>query len=116
MSSQTHILIVEDSDDDRGMYAQYLSMKGYRVSEAWDGKEGLEMALDLLPDLILMDLWLPKINGWEAMHRLKADQRTHHIPILVITGHSSVRTMESDGWLTKPCPLDQLEEEITRIL
>jgi two-component system, cell cycle response regulator DivK len=115
-SEQTHILIVEDSADDRIMYAQYLSQKGYRVSKACDGKEGLEQALELQPHLILMDLWLPKISGWVAMHLLKADGRTKHIPVLVITGHSSVRTRECAGWLMKPCPLDQLDAEIARVL
>jgi two-component system cell cycle response regulator DivK len=116
MSNQAHILIVEDSDDDRIMFAQYLSMHGYRVSSARDGKQGLEKAFELKPDLVLIDLWLPLVSGWEAMHRLRADQRTRQIPILVVTGHSSVRTRDCDGWLTKPCPLDELRAEVAALL
>lgn len=115
-NQQAHILIVEDSPDDQDMYAQHLSMKGYQVSTASDGKEGLDKAFKLQPHLILLDLWLPRISGWEAMQRLKADERTKHIPVLVVTGHCSVRTPGSDGRLTKPCPLDQLEAEIARIV
>jgi CheY-like chemotaxis protein len=117
MAKEAHILIVEDSADDRDMYAQYLSMQGYRISMASDGKEALEKALDLKPHLILMDLWIPKIKGWAAMHLLKSDGRTRHIPVLVITGgQSSARSRECAGWLTKPCPLDQLNAEISRVL
>jgi two-component system cell cycle response regulator DivK len=116
MSNQAHILIVEDSDDDRIMFAQYLSMHGHRVSSARDGNQGLEKAFELKPDLVLIDLWLPLVSGWEAMHRLRADQRTRQIPILVVTGHSSVRTRDCDGWLTKPCPLDELRAEVAALL
>jgi len=117
-TEQIHILIVEDSKDERDMFAHYLSMRGYRVTQAGDGKEGLEKALDLHPHLILMDLWLPTIGGWEATRRLKADERTKDCPVVVITGHALIQpdTLECDGWLTKPCPLDQLDAEITRVL
>jgi CheY-like chemotaxis protein len=116
--AETHILIVEDSKDERDMYALHLSRMGYRVSMAGDGEEGLEKAFELHPHLILMDMWLPKIGGWEATRRLKTDERTKHCPVLVITGQSPVQpsTLECDGWLTKPCPLDQLDAEIARLL
>jgi DNA-binding response OmpR family regulator len=113
---QTHILIVDDSPDDLDMYTHYLSMKGYRVSGASDGKDGLGKALRLLPHLVILDLWLPIISGWEVMQRLKGDERTKHIPVLVVTAHSSVPTLESDGWLMKPCSPDRLGAEIARIV
>jgi two-component system cell cycle response regulator DivK len=109
---QKHILIVEDSEDIRKMYGLYLSQKGYRVSEAHSGEEGLEKAFGFGPDLVVLDLWLPKISGWEVLRRLKSDERTKHIPVLVITGHSIVAPKECDGFLTKPCRLDQLGVEI----
>ena len=113
-NGQTHILIVDDSTDDRNMYTHYLTRKGYRVSKAHDGKEGLEKAFWLVPDVILLDLWLPKISGWEVMQHLRAEERTKSIPVLVITGHTLVQPLECDAFLTKPCPLDQLGAEIAR--
>jgi two-component system, cell cycle response regulator DivK len=113
---QTHILVVDDSEDDRGMYAYYLSQKGYRVSKARDGREGQEKAIELQPNLILMDLWLPILSGWQVIQNLKVDDRTKNIPILVITGHSFVRPLGCEGSLTKPFPLDQLGKEITKVL
>jgi twitching motility two-component system response regulator PilH len=85
---QKHILIVEDSADDRNMYAYYLTRKGYRVSKAHSGEEGLGNAFGIGPDLVVLDLWLPKISGWEVPRRLKSDERTKHIPVLVITGQN----------------------------
>lgn len=113
---QTHILIVDDSEDDRNMYAHYLARKGYRVSMARDGREGLENALGLQPDLILLDLWLPKMSGWDVMEHLRADERTKRIPVLAISGHTQTQPRGCHGLLTKPCPLDQLGAEIARLI
>ena len=117
-NSQSHILIIEDSKDDREMYAQFLSMKGYVSSAAANGREGLDKAIELKPDLILMDLRLPVIDGWELVHRLKADQRTKHCAVVIVTGLSWLqpRSLECDAWFTKPCRLERLEAEVARIL
>lgn len=115
-SPQMHILIVEDCEDDRIMYTQYLTRQGYRTSVARDGEEALEKAWELQPHLILMDLWLPMVSGWDVIKRLRADEISRHIPILVITGNTSVRPPDCDGWLSKPCLVDQLGEEIDRVL
>jgi CheY-like chemotaxis protein len=117
-NEQTHILVVDDSKDSREMYAQHLSLKGYRVSMAADGKEGLEKAFELHPHLILMDLRLPIIDGWEATRLLKEDERTKACPVVVITGLTWLqpKALECDGWLTKPCSLDRLDAEISRVL
>ena len=111
---QTHILIVDDSEDDRDLYALYLTQKGYRVSKAHDGEEGLEKALALEPDLVVLDLWLPKISGWGVLLRLKSAERTKHIPVLIVTSDDSVQPQECEGLLTKPCPPDELFAEIAR--
>ncbi len=111
-----HVLIVEDSEDDQMMYAYYLVRHGFHVSEASDGIEGLEKAFDLAPDLILLDLWLPKMSGWEVMLRLKGDERTKNIPVLAVTGHTAAVPRECNGFLTKPLSLDQLSEEIAHSL
>jgi CheY-like chemotaxis protein len=113
---RTHILIVDDSDDDREMFAHFLSRQGYRASKARDGRDGLHKAIELQPQLILLDLWLPIISGWDVMQHLKTDERTLHIPVLVITAHSSIQPWDCDGFLLKPCPLDQLAGEIARVL
>ena len=117
-NEQTHILIVDDSEDDRELYARYLSQKGYRVSMARDGKECLQMALDLHPHLILMDLRLPALDGWQATRLLKADERTKDCRVVVVTGLTWLqpKSLECDGWLVKPCPLDLLGAEIASIL
>ena len=113
---RTHILVVDDSDDDRDMFAHYLSRQGYRASKARDGREGLHKAIELQPQLILLDLWLPVLSGWDVMQHLKTDERTLHIPVLVITAHTSLQPWDCDGFLLKPCPLDQLGAEIVRLL
>jgi len=111
-------LFVEDSEDDRQMYGQFLSRQGFRVSTAADGKEGLEKAFQLLPDVVLLDLWLPEIGGWEATRRLKSDERTSQIPVVIITGYSYVHAdvVGCDGFLVKPCLLPDLQAEINRVL
>ena len=103
---QKQILIVDDSADDRNLFVHYLSQKGYAVSTARDGKGGLEKAVELQPDLVLLDLWLPLVSGWAILKRLKSDPGTQDIPILVVTGHSLVRPLQSAGLLTKPVRLE----------
>jgi two-component system cell cycle response regulator DivK len=113
---QAHILIVDDSEDSRNMFAYYLARKGYRVSQAQDGEDGLEKAFGLLPDLIVLDLWLPKKSGFEVVQRLKAEEITKRIPVLVVTAHSSARALECEGVLTKPFALEQFGAKIAKIL
>ena len=104
------------------MYAAYLQFSGYRVAEATDGVEAIEKSLELMPDIILMDLALPKMDGWEATRRLKADERTQHIPIVALTGHAlaghaeGARQAGCDSFVTKPCLPDALVAEIERML
>ncbi len=116
------VLVVEDYQDTREMYAAYLQFSGFRVAEAANGLEALEKTRELLPDIILMDLALPKIDGWEATRRLKADERTRHIPIVALTGHAlaghaeGARQAGCDAFVTKPCLPDALVAEIQRVL
>lgn len=116
------VLIVDDFEDNRAMYAQFLTFSGFRVAEAANGKEALEKARQLLPDLIVMDLSLPVIDGWEATRRLKSDERTRRIPVLALTGHALGRHSEGakeagcDGFVTKPCLPEDLIVEIRRML
>ena len=124
MSEQTNplILVVDDYQDAREMYAEYLQFSGFRVAEARNGNEAVEQALALKPDLILMDLSLPGLDGWEATRRLKADDTTRHIPIVALTGHALAGASEGakkagcDSFVTKPCLPDDLVVEVRRML
>jgi len=124
MSQQTQplILVVDDYQDAREMYAEYLQFSGFRVADAKNGNEAVEQAFALKPDLILMDLSLPGMDGWEATRRLKADDRTRHIPIVALTGHALAGASEGakkagcDSFVTKPCLPDDLVVEVRRML
>lgn len=116
------VLLVDDFQDNREMYAEFLRFSGLRVEEASNGLEALDKTFALLPDLIVMDLSLPGIDGWEATRRLKADARTKHIPILALTGHAlagyseGARQAGCDAFVTKPCLPEELLAEIKRVL
>jgi CheY-like chemotaxis protein len=116
------VLLVDDYPDAREMYAEYLEFSGFEVIEAGNGLEALERALDRTPDVILMDLSLPVMDGWEATRRLKADDRTKHIPVLAVTGHALTGISEDakragcDGFITKPCLPEDLTVEIRKVL
>jgi two-component system cell cycle response regulator DivK len=119
---QPLVLVVEDYQDAREMYSEYLRYAGFRVAEASNGFEAIEQASTLVPDIILMDLALPRMDGWEATRRLKEDERTRHIPIVALTGHALSGHAESaskagcDAFVTKPCLPDALVAEITKML
>ena len=116
------ILVVDDYQDAREMYAEYLQFSGFRVAEAKNGNEAVEQAMALKPDLILMDLSLPGMDGWEATRLLKADETTKHIPIVALTGHALAGASEGarkagcDSFVTKPCLPDDLVVEVRRML
>lgn len=116
------ILVVDDYQDAREMYAEYLQFSGFRVAEARNGNEAIEQAFALRPDLILMDLSLPGMDGWEATRQLKSDERTQHIPVVALTGHALAGASEGakragcDSFVTKPCLPDDLVVEVRRML
>jgi CheY-like chemotaxis protein len=116
------ILIVDDFEDNREMYTQYLRFTGYRVAEAVDGHDALDKANSLHPDLIVMDLSLPGLDGWEATRRLKAAPDTRDILVIALTGHAlaghaeGARDAGCDAFVTKPCIPADLEAEIRRVL
>jgi CheY-like chemotaxis protein len=116
------ILVVDDYQDAREMYAEYLQFSGFRVAEARNGNEAVEKAFALKPDLILMDLSLPGMDGWEATRRLKADEATRRIPVVALTGHALAGASEGakkagcDSFVTKPCLPDDLVVEVRRML
>ena len=87
-SQSALVLLVDDYPDNRDIYVQFLTYSGLRVEEAENGYEALDKAFALRPDVIVMDLSLPGLDGWEATRRLKRDPRTRHIPVVVLTGHA----------------------------
>jgi two-component system cell cycle response regulator DivK len=121
-AGRPRVLIVEDYPDAREMYTEYLEFSGYEVVQASNGVEALQRAADTAPDIILMDLSLPVMDGWEATRRLKADPRTAAIPIVALTGHALAGISEGateagcDAFVTKPCLPEDLVLEIRRIL
>jgi CheY-like chemotaxis protein len=116
------ILIVEDNEMNRDMLSRRLQKKGYTVAIATDGLMGVEMAHTEKPDLILLDMSLPEIDGWEAAKRLKADGETKAIPIIALTAHAMVQDKERaiaagcDDYDTKPVELTRLLEKMAKLL
>lgn len=116
------ILVVDDYEDAREMCAEYLQFSGFRVASAASGQEALDKAFELLPDVILMDLSLPGMDGWQATRRLKDDERTRAIPVVALTGHAlaghseGARRAGCDAFLTKPCLPEALVAEVRRQL
>ena len=119
---QPLVLVVEDYQDAREMYVAYLQFSGYEVAEAANGIEAIEKTQALLPDIVLMDLALPQMDGWEATRRLKSDPTTKDIPVVALTGHAlaghaeGARAAGCDAFVTKPCLPDALVAEIKRLL
>ena len=118
----TKILLVEDNEMNRDMLARRLSRRNYEVIVAVDGQAGLEMAQAQMPDLILMDLSLPVMDGWTATGKLKEDQRTRHIPVIALTAHAMTGDREKaleagcDEFDTKPVELKRLLSKIEQLL
>ena len=116
------VLLVDDYPDAREMYAEYLEFSGFDIVQAGNGVEAIERAHDSHPDVILMDLSLPVMDGWEATRRLKADDTTKDIPVLAVTGHAlsgvsnDAKKAGCDGFITKPCLPEDLVAEIRKVL
>ena len=120
--ARPRVLLVDDYPDAREMYAEYLEFSGFDVIQAGNGMEAVQRAVDSAPDIILMDLSLPVMDGWEATRRLKADARTENIPIVALTGHALAGISEGamkagcDAFVTKPCLPEDLVKEIRKVL
>ena len=116
------ILLVEDNEMNRDMLSRRLKRRGFDMVIAIDGQEGLEMASQESPDLVLLDLSLPKVDGWDVARQLKADATTSGIPIIALTAHAMAgdreRAMEvgCDEYDTKPIDMNRLLEKINTML
>jgi CheY-like chemotaxis protein len=116
------ILLVEDNEMNRDMLSRRLQRRGYQVVLALDGQSGVEMTQSQAPDLVLMDMSLPVLDGWEAARRLKADATTRHIPVIALTAHAMSSDREKaleagcDDYDTKPVELPRLLAKIDALL
>jgi CheY-like chemotaxis protein len=116
------ILLVEDNELNRDMLSRRLERRGHSVVMAHDGEQGLSMAGTEMPDLILMDISLPIMDGYEVTRRLKADKRTRHIPVIALTAHALVTDRVKainagcDDYDTKPIEFSRLSEKIHNCL
>ena len=117
-----NILLVEDNELNRDMLSRRLERKGHTVSCAVDGQQGLDLARSQKPDLILMDMSLPVLDGWEATRRLKTDDATKAIPVIALTAHAMAederraREAGCDDYDTKPVELPRLLRKIEALL
>ena len=115
---QPLVLLAEDFEDARDLYRDYLEFAGFTVRTAVNGREAIDQAIALRPDLILMDASMPVLDGWQATRELKRNPDTRHIPVLALTAHAfhdarqQAAAVGCDGFVTKPCLPDDL---VTRI-
>ena len=116
------ILIVEDNELNRDMLSRRLERKGFAVVCAMDGQEGIDLAASESPDIILMDLSLPIVNGWDASKKLKSNKNTRSIPIIALTAHAmkgdEKKALDAgcDGYDTKPVNFERLLEKINKLI
>ena len=119
---KNRILVIEDTEDNRQIIRDLLTNAGYRLVEAIDGAQGVEAARRELPDLILMDIQLPVMDGYEATRRIKADPATRMIPIIAVTSYalsgdeSKARQAGCDGYVAKPFSPRQLLAKVREFL
>jgi two-component system cell cycle response regulator DivK len=122
MAENGLVLIVDDIPDVRDMYAQFLDLCGFRVALTCDGLEALQATTSELPSVILMDLNMPRMDGWEAIRRLKSNPRTTDVPILALSAQAfgdepqRARDAGADVCLTKPCSPSQVARVVRTLL
>ena len=116
------VLLVEDNEDNRIIYSTILKHAGFQVEEVGDGESAIEIARTLQPALILMDVSIPKVDGWEATRRLKADPATRRIPVIALTAHALQSDREKaaeigfDEYIPKPAPPNDVLQAVQRYL
>lgn len=116
------VLIAEDFEDARELYRDYLEFSGFTVETAADGRVAVTRAVELQPDVILMDASMPVLDGWQATRKLKANPATRHIPVIALTAHAFEDAREDakaagcDGFLAKPCLPDDLVAKLRSTL
>jgi CheY-like chemotaxis protein len=118
----TKVLLVEDNEMNRDMLSRRLARRGFEVIFAVDGRQGVDLARAEKPDIILMDMSLPVMDGWEATRRVKSDEATRHMPVIALTAHAMSGDQEKalaagcDDYDTKPVEIDRLVGKIERLV
>ena len=114
------VLLVDDCQDTRELYAEYLELSGFDVKEADDGIVAIDEAVRVRPEVIVMDMSLPRLDGREAARQLRSDERTRSIPLVIISGYDAENLPANDGlwdhYLGKPCPPEELVSVIGRLV
>jgi two-component system cell cycle response regulator DivK len=123
MRPQPSVLLVEDDQAGRRLYAEWLTEAGFIVKQAHNGLQALEQALDLVPDVVVTDLNIPGIDGFELTRRLRLDPRTRHVPVVAVTGYAAfaadpgrAQRAGCNTILEKPCSPDDLESAIRALI
>ena len=120
--AQPLVLLAEDFEDARELYRDYLEFSGFDVLTATNGRDAIDQAISLQPDVILMDASMPVLDGWQATRELKANPATQHIPVLALTAHAfddarqQALAVGCDGFVTKPCLPDDLVARVRETL
>jgi CheY-like chemotaxis protein len=121
LAKKPSVLVVDDYVDGREMVAEYLLFRGFEVTEARDGIEAIELARRLQPEIVLMDLRMPGMDGWEATRRLKRDPQTRHIRVVALTAHAltpeitAARKAGCDAVVAKPCDIGMLADSLIKM-
>ena len=116
------VLLAEDFEDARELYRDYLEFSGFAVETATNGRDAIDQAIALQPDVILMDASMPVLDGWQATRELKSNPATKHIPVLALTAHAfddarqQAKAVGCDGFVTKPCLPDDLVSKVRETL
>jgi two-component system cell cycle response regulator DivK len=120
--SKAKVLYIEDNPDNMVLVQRVLMIEGYEVIEAKNGRDGLAMAAEILPDIVITDINLPDIDGYEITHTLKTTDRTAHIPVIAMTANVMKKDRENvaqagcDGFISKPIDIDELPMQIENFL
>jgi DNA-binding response OmpR family regulator len=114
------VIVIEDDLDARQIYSEFLRMKGWTVFTAADGRLGLNKTMELTPDVVVLDLAMPKVDGWTVLKQLRESSMTSQIPIVIISALADARDAAfvagCDAYLAKPCPPDVLHLQLRAIL
>jgi len=113
-------IVIEDDADARRIYSEYLRLKGWTVFTATDGRSGLNKTLELLPDVVVLDLAMPKVDGWTVLKQLRESSMTAQIPVVVVSALPDARddafVAGCDAYLSKPCSPDVLHRQLRALL